>query len=211
MAPDGGQCWGGPWGAGSLEGEVTGGRDNGVPGGERRGAWARIPHSSGKGDSGDPESIPARGDPGETRPSHQEVAPATSPGLPRGLEFWGLRLIGGPGAPGRKGSGRGGRRARGPRGRRGLEAGSARPGSFRAGVRGRSHAPGPAGGIGGGRPAGGSPSSRPSASRLTPVSGLLPGPVHHRRSRRRLSPGLPRRLQHAPGHVSSPRSVRRAT
>lgn len=208
MAPDGGQCWGGP---GSREGEVIGGPDNGVPGGERRGAWALIPHSSGKGDSGNPESIPARGDPGETRPSHQEVAPATSPGLPRGLEFWGPRLIAGPGAPGRKGSGRGGQRARGPQGRRGLEAGSARPGvSEPESVEDRTPRD-PRAGSGGGRPAGGSPSSRPSASRLTPVSGLLPGPVHHRRSRRRLSPGLPRRLQHAPGHVSSPRSVRRAT
>lgn len=54
---------------------------------------------------------------------------------------------------------------------------------------------------------GGSPSSRPSASCLTPASGLLPGPVHHRRSRRRLSPGPPGRPQHAPGHVTAPLSV----
>lgn len=163
MAPDGGQCWGGP---GSREGEVIGGPDNGVPGGERRGAWALIPHSSGKGDSGNPESIPARGDPGETRPSHQEVAPATSPGLPRGLEFWGPRLIAGPGAPGRKGSGRGGQRARGPQGRRGLEAGSARPGvSEPESVEDRTPRDPRAGSGGAGRRG-----ARPPPARLPPAS-----------------------------------------
>lgn len=54
-----------------------------------------------------------------------------------------------------------------------------------------------------------SPSSPPAASRLTPASGLLPGPVHHRRSRRRrLSPGPPGRPQRAPSHVSDPLNVR---
>lgn len=121
--------------------------------------------------------------------------------------MWGLQLLGGPSSPGRKGSGRGGQRAGDPRGGRGLLAGSAGSGSFCPGVLGDRAAPGRRDGSGG-RRRGGSPSSRPSASRLTPASGLLPGPVHHRRSRRRLSPGPPGRPQHAPSHVSAPRNVR---
>lgn len=156
-----------------------------------------LKHPGRRGPRGDPSLPPGSG-------------AGNKPGLARGLGFWGPQLLWGPRAPGRKGSRRGGQGAGEPRGRRGLEAGSARPGSFCPGVLGDRTAPARRAGSRG-RPARGLSSSRPSASRLTPVSGLLPGPVHHRRSRRRLSPGLPGRLQHAPGHVSVSLSVRHLT
>lgn len=67
--------------------------------------------------------------------------PATSPGLPQGLGFWGLQLLGSPRAPGRKESGYRGQRAGNPREGRGLDAGSARSGSFCPGVLGDRTAP----------------------------------------------------------------------
>lgn len=146
----------------------------------------------------------SRGYRGDTRPSHQgsqagsgagdKPGPAQG-GLGLGLPgFPGARRLqaGKPGTPGEEGScwklvAAPDRIAR-TFARRCLEI--ARP-------------PGPAGGD---RGIPGSPRSRPPASRLTPASGLIPGPVHHRRARRcRLSPGAPRRpQQHAPGHVSAP-------
>ena len=136
--------------------------------------------------------------------------PATSPGLPPGLRFCGSPAPWGSESSRREGIGTLRPESRGPPGREWVEAGSAGPRSFYAGVLGDHTAPHRQEGSWG-RSAGGSPSPRPSASRLTPASGLLPGPVHHRRSRRRLSPGPPGRPQHAPGHVSAPLSVRPLT
>lgn len=146
--------------------------------------------------------------------------PATSPGLPPGLGLWGSPAPWGPESTRREGIGMRRPESRGPPGREWVEAGSAGPGSFYAGVLGDRTAPHRQEGSWG-RSAGGSPSPRlvclpphPRlwvAPRTRPSPPLPPPPLAGSARAAAARPwSRERPAERTSSHVTAPQNGRRA-